>query len=460
VFSLFVVIISTNLFSDGMFLDGLLYASISRNMAEGIGSFWKPHLSNTLFNEFYEHPPLALGLQSLWFKLLGDSIYVERFFSLATYIITGFLMALIWKKLTGSVKNGWIPIFLWILIDVVLWSVSNNMLENTMTIFVCLSFLLYLNSFNKTRFLWIIFSGIALSFGVLSKGFFCLYIWGVPLFMWIFLKKTTLNKSVTDTLFLISATIIPILLLYIFIPDAQNNMLSYLNKQVIRSIQNVKTVDSRFTIIIKFLQNIIIPCIIALTTIIICKIKKINTNIITNNLKYTLMFMSIVLSGIIPIMISMKQSGFYILSTYPLFAIGLAYLLYPILIQFIEKIKTNTKGFIIFKVITWGLVITSIGLSFSSLNKISRDKDTITDCKAIIKTIGYNTTINICPEMYSNWGLHGYFSRYGNISLENNQNNISQYYLSDNTCNKEYLKNNYDLVNINTVKYKLYKLKN
>lgn len=110
---LFLGIVSINLFSDGMFLDGLLYADISRNMSEGLGSFWKPHLSNGLFKEFYEHPPLALGLQSLAFSVFGDSIFVERFYSLFTSIIVGYLIVLIWEKLTNSKKNAWIPLFLW-----------------------------------------------------------------------------------------------------------------------------------------------------------------------------------------------------------------------------------------------------------------------------------------------------------------------------------------------------------
>ena len=71
---LFVIVIGTfltlcgaQLFSDGMFMDGLAYAALSKNMAIGYGSFWYPHLSDTLWNEFHEHPGLGLWLQSLFF---------------------------------------------------------------------------------------------------------------------------------------------------------------------------------------------------------------------------------------------------------------------------------------------------------------------------------------------------------------------------------------------------------
>lgn len=48
------------LVQDGMFLDGITYSAISRNMANGIGSFWHPHYTETLYPHFNEHPPLYL----------------------------------------------------------------------------------------------------------------------------------------------------------------------------------------------------------------------------------------------------------------------------------------------------------------------------------------------------------------------------------------------------------------
>src|SRR5262245_12228702 len=56
----------------GMFVDGVTYASVARNLAEGRGRFWAPSYTATLYPEFYEHPPLGFWLQSRWFRLLGD----------------------------------------------------------------------------------------------------------------------------------------------------------------------------------------------------------------------------------------------------------------------------------------------------------------------------------------------------------------------------------------------------
>jgi 4-amino-4-deoxy-L-arabinose transferase-like glycosyltransferase len=442
-----------------MFMDGLLYADISRNMAEGLGSFWKPHLTKTLFNEFYEHPPLALGLQSIFFNLFGDNIYVERFYSLLTYFIVGYLIVLIWSKLTRNKKTGWIPLFLWLSTSGITWAAANNMLENTMSIFVCLSVLFYLNSFETRRFLWLVLSGVSLFLGLLTKGFFCLYIWSVPFFIWAFMRKRSFPQMIIDNVIIVAFTILPIALLFFVVPEAQNNILNYFNKQVIGSIQNVQTVDSRFAIIGKFIISIITPLVIGLIIIIGSLKKKVKKTFFNENLREALIFLAIVLSGVIPIMISMKQRSFYILTVYPLFSIGLAYYLYPIIKPVIDKLKTNQKGFKIFKGITVGIVFVSLVLSVSQVNRIGRDKDMILDSKAVVDIIGRNTTINICTEMYSIWSLHGYMSRYGNVSLDKNQNNIHQYYLSLENCNKQFLEDRYDLVPIKTKKYKLYKRK-
>ena len=456
---LFLGIVSVELFSDGMFMDGLLYADISRNMAKGLGSFWKPHLTHTLYPAFYEHPPLAFGIQSLCFNFFGDSIYVERFYSLFTFSIVGYLIVLIWDKFTQDQNTGWVPLFFWVITSGIAWAAANNMLENTMSIFVCLSFLFYLNSIQSKRFLWVILAGLTLSLGVLTKGFFCLYLWGAPLFFWLFKQKRPFFQMIIDTVIVISFTTFPILLLWFVSSDAQHNMLSYFNKQVIGSIENVRTVDTRLAILGGFLNSIAAPLIIALIAVLTVLRQKGYRFLFKLNIREFLMFTVISLSGVIPIMISLKQRNFYILTVYPFFALGLAYYLYPILKLGINKITIESKGFKVFKVITFCIILISTSLSIGQINRVGRDNLLIIDCKAVIRATGKDMTINICSDMYSNWSLHGYFARYGNVSLDDNQENVCRYYLSKEDCNKETLSINYDLIPVETKKYKLYRLK-
>jgi 4-amino-4-deoxy-L-arabinose transferase-like glycosyltransferase len=70
------------LLANGMFMDGCMYASIARNLAMGKGTLWNLCFSNTCMQEFHEHPPLVFWMQGALFYVLGDSIYVERLYSL------------------------------------------------------------------------------------------------------------------------------------------------------------------------------------------------------------------------------------------------------------------------------------------------------------------------------------------------------------------------------------------
>jgi len=124
------------------------------------------------------------------------------------------------------------------------------------------------------------------------------------------------------------------------------------------------------------------------------------------------------LSGVLPIMISLKQSGFYILPTYSIFAIAFSSLLYPLLETLFSNIHYNSKEFLFFKIVAIVLFILGITFSLFFSNKYNRDKNKFKDISLIISELPSSSIINIPPEMFSDWSLHGYFARYKNISLD------------------------------------------
>jgi hypothetical protein len=60
---IFLIIVSPALLADGMFVDGLIYATISKNLSAGLGSFWHLHFTDSIFPVFSTHPPLSFGLE-------------------------------------------------------------------------------------------------------------------------------------------------------------------------------------------------------------------------------------------------------------------------------------------------------------------------------------------------------------------------------------------------------------
>ena len=75
--SIFFILSTFELFIPGQFMDGATYASISRNLSQGIGSYWELFYTPYLYPNFIEHPPFFFWIQSLFFKIIGDKWYPE-----------------------------------------------------------------------------------------------------------------------------------------------------------------------------------------------------------------------------------------------------------------------------------------------------------------------------------------------------------------------------------------------
>jgi len=453
----FLLIVFKDLFSNGMFLDGTIYSDVSKNLANGSGTFWNPHFTATCIPDFHEHPPLAIGIQSLFFTLFGETRYVDRIYSLMTVIISGLIILKIWKTL--GYKNGWIPLLIWILTPTVFWASYNNLLENTLTIFTSLSVLFYLKNHQTGNFFFIPLSGIMLAFGFLTKGFVSFFPWTFPFLLWMFLKHKSFWKMVTDSGWIILSTLVPLLFLITLSPVASESLHKYIDNQVVNSIRNVVTVDSRFDILKRLIEEITPAAGLCLVVILTGRFRK--SPVVLEKAVYlkAFVFLTLVLTGVLPIMISMKQSGFYILPVYPFFSIGTGILMYPLLNDKMLRTNFESKGFLFFKWFSFGLFAVGILLSIIYSDGYSRDKFKIKDTKTIIEIIPKGEIINIYPKMYEDWSLHAYYARFKDISLDPDLHNRREYLLIKNEYYSDTLQYNYNPVKLNLQQYQLFKRK-
>jgi 4-amino-4-deoxy-L-arabinose transferase-like glycosyltransferase len=453
--AIFLTIVGNPLITDGMFMDGLWYAIISRNMSEGIGTFWLPFLTETTYPQFYEHPPLAFGIQSLFYTIFGDHILVERFYSFLTFLISGILIMKIWTFFNKEKNTSWIPIFFWAIIPKVSWGCSNNMLENTMMLFMLLSFLCYLYYNQKGKIVFILLGGLSLFLAGLTKGFVALYIWAIPFMMYSILREISFKKMFSDTLLLILSTLIPLGLLMYFHEPANHMLSTYFQKQVVGSIENVQTVTTRFAIILDFLNEIMIASLFTIILTIVTKRKFIKGQKETN--KLFIFFLLIALCGVLPIMISMKQRSFYILSVYPFWALAVGSLLKPWILHFTNKIATSKRSILITRLSTMILSLAAILVLSLSVGKVGREVNKIKDCYTIIDYTGENMSYNTSPDLYNNYGVIGYYYRYGHVSLEKNANVQHEYLLTTRDYLNDYLDQGYQQIQLNTKEYFLLK---
>ncbi len=453
----FLIRISPDFLSNGLFLDGLIYSTVSKNLSEGIGTFWNPYFTATCLSEFHEHPPLALGIQSIFFSLFGENRHIEKIYSFLTYVTVAFIILKIWRD--SGHKNGWIPLFLWFIIPEVSWACPNNLLENTLSIFTTLSVLFYMNSRRGEKYLFLFLSGLMLSLGFLTKGFVALFPWSIPFVFWLMLRKMTFKNMVSESLIMVFSTLVPLVFL-MFLPEASSSLHKYIDKQVIGSIKDSVTVESRFYIVGRLVSELIPAIIIVLIVLIYGYRRKNQIRIKSDSFRYGIAFIVVGLTGVLPIMISQKQSGFYILPSLPFFAIGLAALINGQSEQLIGKIKSGTRSY---KAFLWASCLFFLIGLFSILyfnNKFSRDEIKLKDTYAIISAIPAGSVISIMPEMHDDWSLHGYYARFKGISLDPDPNTRRDYFVIKNELLTDSAQiRDYKRVDIRTSEYQLFKIK-
>jgi len=417
---LFFILVSKSLLTEGMFFDGVTYASISRNMAEGQGSFWNPHYTQTLYPEFRQHPPLALGMEALAFKALGDHWWVERFYSIMTFLLSGLLLALIWKRTTNNLRWAWLPLLFWLVMPLVTWCATNNMLENTMSIFVLLSVYLMIVGYQRNHKIWLVFSAFALLMAFLSKGFTGLFPLAFPVVYCIFDTKRKWIQGPIDSLLLgIFMTVFAGIMMMVF-PGSFAYLKDYVLLQVVGGGLHETTVSSRFYIVLCLLQQLLIPFVLVMT-LLVCK-KKLNGNEkvfeFPPDKAWFYVFLLLGLLGVLPIMVSVKQSDYYLLAALPFFALACGHASLSMVNVLMLKIKPRLRNWMTLGVNCVALV--GVVLNVIQVGKYGRNETLIKDVKSIVSELAGNQMISINSSDFFQWEWHAYFMRYGKVSLDPN----------------------------------------
>ena len=459
--SVLIVLTLPTLIQDGMFMDAMLYTSVSHNLSMGIGTFWFPQFS--IHNvaglpSFHEQPPLVFGIQSLFFKLFGDSMYVERFYTFLTMCITAVLIILLWKNIfrnhDGFKKLAWLPLIFWISIPVCFWSFSNNMHENTMSIFTLSAVLIIYKSFRAGTFqiiLWI-FSGVFIFLATLSKGLPGFFPITVPFLFWLTIKKNTFSNTFLQTLII---TLVPFIIFTIlfFIPESRESLSTYLFTRALHRINEVPTVNNRFYILFRLFMELLPQLSLVVFIFIISKVKQIKSYF-SEQIRESIFFISIGLSASTPLMLTLVQKGFYFVPSLPFFAIGLSILIAPIILNLTERIDTHNKNFKMFLLLSLFMLIGTSTFALLQKGKVSRNKELLHDIYLIGTVVPRQSTVSIPAGMWNDWDLQCYLMRYFNISLETNYQN--NYCIIDKTIQTDTL-TDYKRIDIKTLQYDLYK---
>jgi hypothetical protein len=413
------------LIQDGMFLDGMLYTCVSHNLSHGTGTFWFPVFSPSWFNAgspfFLEQPPLVFGIQSVFFRILGDSMYVERFYTFITMCITAFLISHIWNfifRKTEEIKSvSWLPVIFWITIPTSFWSYSNNMMENSMGIFTLAAIIFYYRSIESEKSYTgaLLLSGLFVFLATLSKGVPGLFPTAVPFICWVVFRKKPFPKIIFQTLIIISVPALLYLILFQF-PESRESLKFYVTKRLLGRITDDPTVTSRFYIIWRLFNELLPQIILTVLIISFTKLKKINVQLISYT-RHAVFFFITGLIAAVPLALTMVQKVLYLVPSFPYFALGFSILIAPIVVRFRESVISNPGKFRIYRILSVVLFVFAVGLSLMQIGKTSRDRDVLHDVHAIGHAIPAKSEITVNQEISDNFSLGCYLIRYYSLSL-------------------------------------------
>ncbi|MBL4661986.1 MAG: hypothetical protein JKY22_00095, partial [Flavobacteriaceae bacterium] len=399
ILGVFIILFCAKVFQHGLFFDGLIYSSISQNLADGLGSFWQPQFSQTIYPAFFEHPPLVFKLQSGFMSLFDGAFFAEKLYGCFMALTVVVLMALIWMKIAKTAAQKqlfWLPVFCWIITPKNSWAFGNNMLENTMTVFSLASVYLLIVTVKLTgtkRIAGIFAAAICLFLAFLSKGFpglFPLAFFG--LYFLLFKSNYSIKRMLKDTAILFISTAVIFFLFFFFNSAAQDNLITYIDTQVLGSITGKNRVGSRL-VLMKNLFNELIPIIIIILIFVGVFWKKAKQLITKTPLlkQQVFLFLVIGLSASVPMMVSLKISSFYLITALPYFAMAGAFLLAPFVLHIVEKLGAAKIGFNVLRIIAVFAIAIGIGLTALNTGGIGRDHETFNDMEEMESFIQPNT---------------------------------------------------------------------
>ena len=459
------VLILPKLIMDGMFMDGVLYASVSHNLSLGIGTPWFLEFNEYGVTDrvtFHEHPPFIFWIQSLFFKVFGGSMYVERGYSLLTGIITAALIVKTWKLVTSQNINlqklSWMPVLLWLTVPVVFWSYQNNVHENTMGIFTILAVIFIIKAvhLNQKIYLNIVLAGAMIFCASFGKGVPGLFPIGVVFFHWIIFRKQGFGKMVLQSIILIAipAVVYGLLLL---IPAAQESLSIYTYERLLGRIESQPTRTYHLYIAERLFMEILPMIIVTFLALVVYKLRKVKPQLIKEHYQLIAFFVLVGLSASLPVMLTLVQKTFYIGPAFPYFGLAFALIIAPGMADRLARVKRSSIGFKIFTTISSLVIVTAIVATVFQYGKPSRNEEVLHDLEIIQEIIPHFSTINV-HESTGNveWDMQCYLLRYYNISMDKNQDHHREYYLMNRDLGLQ-PDSNYVNLDLPTQKYDLYK---
>lgn len=399
-----------------IFIDGLTYSALAFNLANGEGSWLSPFYSNSLYHNFYEHPPLSFWIQSIFFRLFGDHFLVDKLYGFLGALLLLWMILKGFKSLVSDAHRrfGWLPIALLCTAPIFSFALRWNLLEIPLSIFTFSAGLLLIFWFRKPKWFQLPLSGILVFLAILTKGPVGLFPLAIPV-LYILVYSQKWFKALMPTVVPMAISFGLIYLFYASNDDFKNYADVYFERQFLASLSGERevTVGSRFSILLRLLRELVVPILLAVRSVRIAK--KAGFQFEKDILRMAVLFIAIGLSAVLPFVLSTKQRAFYITPGLIWCAMGLAILIIPWLKVAIDRVE---KRLVKWLKPTIGLVLLMLlGFSIYRFNRFPDGKEKLGALyHQLVELPEEPLTIMLAPELSKDWGVYGYITRYTKLS--------------------------------------------
>ena len=466
-----------------MFLDGVTYASIARNLAQGRGRFWAPHYTDTIYPAFHEHPPLAFWLQSLWFRAFGDHWFVERVYSATAAALIALFIIVTWRAVHAvpdARNQGWLPVALWMAVPVVSWAIVGNLLETTVAVFVTAAvavltlglrptedwrtrrFSPALRPFDSAQVVpssvegqrcsghskvqsrgedqqdssscpprppwWDCLparpgslpvlvacgclSGLCVVGATLAKGPVGLFPLAAPLILALLPERrwrwTWCGAAAQWTAVLLCGA-----LLYVG-GESRESLSRYLHEQVVSALAGRREVSAGpLTMVGALVEGVWLP--MALVSGMLVVMARRWTTPPSRGRSVAAAFTLLGLCGTLPILVSPKQTGHYLMPAVPFYAIGAAAFVAPTAADLLNRLRAGRSA-VALRVLA-ATVAVAAGVA-AALPAFEREPARLAELDRLAAVAPRGATVGICPSTNGDWGLHAWFQRRFQMSLD------------------------------------------
>jgi 4-amino-4-deoxy-L-arabinose transferase-like glycosyltransferase len=420
VLALYFLLLGYKLMRLGIHGDGLEYATVARNMADGLGTFWKPYLDDAIHPVFHEHPPLVFWFQSIFFRLFGDGPYFENFYGFFAGLIILACMARFWQQIRRdfglSPIGNWWPMLLIVLLPLFTYTMQINRIVITYTILAVLPTYAAYHSVigNKRTILFSLASGVLIYLGFIAKGPVAFFTFAVPAIAWLALEAKLSKVAISTLLAMVTFTVV-LLATFHFFPESTDFWRGFWKAQVVASLKSERAAgDSHWYLVERWAAEMAVPVVVAGFFMALTRIsfRQIKFN------RQALFFLLIGLASSLPFLISTRQHNRYIFHSYPFYVLCLAFVTDSIAAR-IESLLTDKPKFKI------GIGVIAVIFFIAAFTSMLYKKDHVRGREPFFYDIYLQkiqlperTTISVCPEamIHGDW-LFADMMRFYRVSL-------------------------------------------